>query len=124
MVDRVIQLSGVVQTVTMADLRTASRSRIADMPRHLANQLLADAMEPLEQIGWVTLVNDHRDKKTWAINPSLAGQYLDHRLEVIKAKQRILDDSRAIVLRSNKYTPRRFARGYDPKTMDTQKYPD
>jgi len=124
MVDRIIQIAGTMDSVSMADLRTAAKHRIEGMPRHVANQLLADAMEPLEQIGWVTIINDHRDRKTWAVNPSLATQYADHRLKIVKAKQRQLDDSRAIVLRSNKYTPRRFAKGYDPLTMDDQRYPD
>jgi hypothetical protein len=79
--------------------------------------------QALEAAQWVTLINDHKDKKTWAINPYLAVQYEGRRLEIIKAKQRRQDDSRAIVLAAGKYTPRSFAKGYDPKTMDTQVYP-
>lgn len=122
--DRIIQLSGIEDTVTVADMRRSAVRILGDVPRHTVNQLISDAMEPLEQLGWVTLVNDHRDKRTWAINPGIAVQYQDQRLSVVRAKQRRLDDSRAIVLRSGKYTPRRYAKGYDPATMDTERYPE
>jgi len=122
--DRVIQLSGVESTVSLADLKRAAYRQIQDIPRHTALQLLADAMEPLEQKGWVAIINDHKDRKAWAINPNLGKQHQAHQLALIKAKQRRYDDSRAIVLASGRWTHRRFAKGYDPATMDDMKYPD
>ena len=121
--DRMVQLSGNADTVTMGELKQACRKRLASLPAYQVPQAISDAMEPLEAAQWVTLVNDHKDKKTWAINPYLAVQYESRRLEIIKAKQRRQDDSRAIVLAAGKYTPRSYAKGYDPKTMDTQVYP-
>lgn len=121
--DRIVQLSGNTDYVTLGELKKYCHKRLADVPRHQWSQLVIDAMEPLEQAQWVSVVNDHRDRKSWAINPYLAKQYEAQRLEIIKAKQRRQDDSRAIVLAAGKYTPRSFAKGYDPKTMDDREYP-
>ena len=122
--DRMVQLSGTVSTVNLSDMRRAAHRQLEGIPRHAHNQSISDAIEPLEQAGWVSVINDHKDKRTWAINPALGEKYRDIQLSVIKAKQRRYDDSRAIVLRSGKYTVRRLAKGYDPSTMDDQKYPD
>jgi hypothetical protein len=121
--DHIVQLSGVEPTITIGDLRRSAVRKLEGIPRHVAHQMLVDAMEPLEIAGWVSIVNDHRDRKTWAINPNLQVQHREQRVDVIKAKQRRIDDSRAIVLASGKYTVRRFAKGYDPETMDAQEYP-
>ena len=122
--DRIVQLAGVEPTVTMGDLRRAAYRQLEGIPRLAATQMLADAMEPLEIAGWVSIINDHRDRKTWAINPNLHVQHRDQRLDIIKAKQRRYDDSRAIVLASGRWTHRRLAKGYVPETMDDKKYPD
>lgn len=122
--DRIVQLSGIESTVSLGDLRRAAYRQLEGIPRHAATQMLVDAMEPLEVAGWVSIINDHKDRKTWAINPSLQAQHKQHRLDLIKAKQRRYDDSRAIVLASGRYTHRRLAKGYVPETMDDRKYPD
>lgn len=116
--NRVIQLAGDVSTITLSELRNSARAQLVNTPRHAQNQLISDAMESLEMANWVSLINDHKDKRSWAINPLLATQYADQRLSVLKAKQRRLDESRAIVLGAGKYTPRRFVKGYDPDTME------
>lgn len=116
--ERVVQLSGNVSTVTCGEIRSAARRQLENTPRGIVNQVIADAMEPLEQAKWVTVIEDTKNRKTWAINPAIATQYEDHRLTVIKAKQRRLDQVRDNVLASGKTTPRRLAKGYDPATMD------
>lgn len=121
--ERMVQLSGTEQTVSLGDLRRAAARQLDGLQRHVANQMIVDAMEPLEAQGWVTMINDHKDKKTWAINPHIQVMHRGQQIEIIKAKQRRYDDTRTIVLRSGKYTHRRFAKGYDPATMDDKEYP-
>lgn len=118
MAQRMVQLSGISPTVSLADLRQSAKGKLKDIPRHMVNQVLTDAMEPLELANWVSVINDHKDKKVWAINPSLAQSNEAYRIEVIKAKQRRQDESRAIVLSKGKYTDRKLVIGYDPNTMD------
>ena len=117
-IERMVQLSGNTASVTIGELRNAARRMLDTVPRHMINQVICDAMEPLERANWVTVTNDHASKKTWAINPNIASQHDAYRIEVIKAKQRRMDESRAIVLASGKYTERRYVKGYDPATMD------
>ena len=116
--DRIVTLSGNVPTVSLSELKHAAKNRTLNIPRHHVNQAISDAMEPLELCHWVTVINDNRDKKTWAINPGIAVQHEAYRIEIIKAKQRRQDASRAIVLAAGQYTPRRFVKGFDPETME------
>ena len=116
--DRMIQLSGNTPTVTLSELRRSAQRKLEGMPRHSANMALCDAMEPLEDAGWVTLINDHKDKKQWAINPNLAKQNEQYHVEIIKAKQRRQDASTAIVRMRGHDVPRKLVKGYDPATMD------
>lgn len=116
--DRMVQLSGITPQINIAELRRSASRHLGDTPRHLVNHVLTDAMAPLESAGWVTVINDHHEKRTWAINPALATMHETYRISVIKARQRRQDESRAIVLKSGKYTERRYVKGYDPDTMD------
>jgi len=116
--DRIVQLSGNASTVSTSELRIAARRQLDNTPRGMINQVIADAMEPLEIAKWVTVIEEKKDRKLWAINPALAVQFEDHRTKVIKAKQRRMDQLRDNVLASGRSTPRRFAKGYDPDSMD------
>jgi len=116
--DRIVQLAGLTSTVTLSELRRAAKVKLAEVPIHTANQKLTDAMETLEESGWVTLTNDHKDRRTWAINPNLAIQHEGYRLDVLKAKQRRQDESTAIARNNGFNIPRKIIKGYDPATMD------
>lgn len=117
--ERVIQLSGIADQISMADIRRCNAQCIKDIPRYQLDQAIHDAMEPLERAHWVTVVNDHHTKKTWAINPSLKLQHADHNLAVIKAKQRRMDEIWQNLIRKGYPNPRRtIVAGYDPATMD------
>jgi len=116
--DRIVQLSGNASTVSTSELRIAARRQLDNTPRGMINQVIADAMEPLEVAKWVTVIEEKKDRKLWAINPALAVQFEDHRTKVIKAKQRRMDQLRDNVLASGRTTPRRYAKGYDPDSMD------
>jgi hypothetical protein len=58
--------------------------------------MIYGAMYPLEQGRWVMRLDDasreNQHFAQWVINPALAVQFKDHRAEVIRAKQRQLDD--------------------------------
>lgn len=115
--DHIIQISGETQVITMRDLKRSSRRRIEGMPNHIAEAALRDAMGLLEQKGWLTVVEENKRSLVWMIHPQLSEIDKHYRIEVVKAKQRIYDRNREIVIRSGKHTERRYARGYDPETM-------
>ena len=66
-------------------------------------------MYPLEQGRWVARMDDgareSQHHAQWAINPVLQAQFKDHRLDVIKAKQRALDE---VYRLSKKEKPRTY----------------
>jgi len=116
--EKIVQLSGEQETITLSDLRRLVERRVTDAPRYVVNQQICDAMETLETAKWVTIINDHKDRKTWAINAELAKQNTAHRLGIIKAKQRRQDASTALVRRKGFDVSRKLVKGYDPSTMD------
>jgi hypothetical protein len=118
LVEKIVQLSGEQETITLSDLRRLLERRIIDAPRHVINQQICDAMEPLESAKWVSIINDHKDRKTWAINAELAKQNSKHRSDIIKAKQRRQDASTALVRKKGFDVPRKLVKGYHPETMD------
>lgn len=116
--DHIIQISGEVQSVTMRDLKRSARRQIEGMNPHHAELALREAMGFLEQRGWVTVLEENKRSIVWMIHPNLSDLDKHYRTEVIKAKQRVYDRSREIVIKAGKHTERRFARGFDPETME------
>ena len=94
LIDRLIQTAGEVDSVTLNELRHGSRRRFKDAPQQLVDQEILGLMEVIEAHGWVTLVNNNprRNSWKWAINPSLATLYPDHRKAVVGAKKRLRDE--------------------------------
>jgi hypothetical protein len=114
----IAQLSGITHTVTLSDLKRSARRKVEDMKDGQVNDALKYSMLLLERNDWVVKLHESHARTEWAINPSIAEVNSDYRRSVIKAKQKRLDDSRAIVLMAGKYTPRQFTRGYDPEIDD------
>jgi len=102
--------------VSLRDLKRSARRQLAQWPMHHHDSVIMDAMLPLEASNWVALVRDERRTKhtVWAINPGLAETFADYRKQVLKIKQRRLDEQREIAQkhRPGKEIPRRLVPGY------------
>jgi hypothetical protein len=85
----------------------------------LQEEMIDTAMTNLAKAGYVVqLEESKRGVITWAVDPRLATLYRDHRLNIIKAKQRQADERVRIVRSLGHEIERHFVRGYDPSTMD------
>ena len=115
----IVQISEETREITLGDLRRAAKRQIEGMMPAQAGEALRYSMGLLERSGWVIETESTPKRTTWAINPDIATAHDGYRLEVIKAKQRQLDDSWAII-KANGYpeAPRILARGYDPTKME------
>ena len=82
--------------ITMAEIKRSARRQIEKTNVWQQDQMIYGAMYPLEQGRWVMRLDDasreNQHFAQWVINPALAVQFKDHRAEVIRAKQRQLDD--------------------------------
>jgi len=82
--------------ITMAEIKRSARRQIEKTNVWQKDQMIYGAMYPLEQGRWVMRLDDasreNQHFAQWVINPALAVQFKDHRAEVIRAKQRQLDD--------------------------------
>ena len=103
------------QTITLREIKRSAKRQLADIPHHRQDAVVLDAMAVLERSGWATLLEQNGKTTRWALNPVIEGLDKDHRLETIKARQRIND---MIHKTSGGRIPRRIAAGYDPVTMD------
>jgi hypothetical protein len=116
--EHIIQISGESSSITLREIKRSARRQIEGMRNDHAEAALRDAMALLEQKGWLTVLEENRKSIVWAIHPQLSDIDKHYRTEVVKAKQRIYDRNREIVLKSGRHTERRLARGFDPDTMD------
>jgi hypothetical protein len=114
-IEYIVQMSGEQSEVTLSEVKRSARRQLEGKPGWLADQLVRDAMYTCEKYGYATMT--HTDNKTtvWALNSQIAEMFKDHRINVIKAKQRRIDER--VRLSEGKIT-RTFTRGYDPATMD------
>ena len=118
MTDYIIQMSSETQTVDLRNLKRSARRQLEGKNEWQKDQMVLDAMHTLEQAGWVMQVDEKMNKHhvVWAINPSIAGMFKEHREKVIKAKQRHADYIYRYATAQGK--ERKFVKGYDPETMD------
>jgi len=97
MVDYVIQYAD-EQVLTLSQIRRSARRPLerAKLSSWLEIQAVLLAMQPLEDARWVARMdNGEAESKgiaQWAVNPSLAKVFKNHRVEVLEAKQRRADE--------------------------------
>jgi len=118
MTDYIIQVSSEVQTVDLRSLKRSARRQLENKNEWQKDQMVLDAMYTLEKAGWVMQIEEKMTKHhvVWAINPSIATMFREHREKVIKAKQRHADYIYRYAYAQGK--ERKLVRGYDPETMD------
>jgi len=106
--------------LTLRGLVRAAKANLSKLPHWQADQMVMDSMTMLEQTTWVARTEDfpHTRRVTWAINPAIKTMFARHRGNVIKAKQRMLDQMYERGPQFEKFKGRKFVAGYDPATMD------
>jgi hypothetical protein len=85
--------------MTLSDLKHGARKQLKSLNTWQKDQAVIGAMYPLEQGKWVVRMDDgtkeHQHIAQWAINPELRTIFKDHRENVIRAKQALMDEVRA-----------------------------
>lgn len=85
-----------VQMITLSEIKRSARRQLEKTNVWQQDQMVYGAMHILEQARWVMRMDDgtkeNQHHAQWAINPALAEQFKDHRVAVIKAKQRQMDE--------------------------------
>lgn len=85
-----------VQTITLSEIKRSARRQLEKSNVWQQDQMIFGAMHILEQSRWVMRMDDgskeNQHHAQWAINPALAEQFKDHRVAVIRAKQRQMDE--------------------------------
>jgi hypothetical protein len=86
--------------VTLRELKHSARRQMGDdlMP-YQRDQLVIDAMIPLEACNWVKLLEDNRRANSykWAINPQLKDTFAEYRKQALIIRQRRADKNQAII---------------------------
>jgi hypothetical protein len=108
--DHILTLSGEVDTVNLSHLKRSAKRQIEGIPDAVASGKISAAMELLESIGWVALIEQNRKTTSWAINADLATIYEGERKTRLQARQRIYD---RIHETSKGKVPRRIVKGAD-----------
>jgi hypothetical protein len=120
--DWVIHTASDKLTVNLRDMKRSARRPLEGKTDWQKQQAISDAMDGLEAARWVVKLEDEPNKQhmVWALNPSLATMFPDHRHKVIKAKQRHADYIYRVAAATpgSKYSGRKLVKGYDPDTMD------
>lgn len=81
---------------TLSEIKRSARRQLEKIGVWQQDQMVFGAMYPLEKARWVMRLDDgskeNQHQAQWAVNPALAEQFKDHRISVIKAKQRQMDE--------------------------------
>lgn len=99
-------------TITLSQIRRSARRQLSGLSPWAAADVIMSSAGPLENHNWLMRIDDGKGETRgiveWAINPAIQTQFAQHRAEVVRAKQRVLD---SIYKLSTKPKPR--ARGID-----------
>lgn len=83
-------------TMTLSEIKRSARRQLEKTNVWQQDQMVYGAMYPLEKARWVMRIDDgsreNQHQAQWAINPALAEQFKEHRMSVIRAKQRQMDE--------------------------------
>ncbi len=103
--------------ISLSEIKRSARRQLPNSLSEWAkDQMVVDIMADLEQARYVIRLDDgsrlHRHTAEWAINPAIISVFEKHRKDILRAKQRRLDE---IYVLSPK--DRKLVKGYDPATM-------
>lgn len=74
-------------SVSLSDLKRSAKRQIDGMHPTVANEAIRAAAAYLESMGWLVLTEDKGRSVTWAINPTIAETFAEHRAMVKKLRQ-------------------------------------
>lgn len=81
--------------ITMGEIKQSARRQLEGMSPQTSTTAILAGMWRLEGMGWLQRLddgqNEHRGQAQWMMNGSIRQQFADHRMEVIAAKQRMMD---------------------------------
>lgn len=84
------------ETITLSQIKRSARRQLEKVSPWIGIQMVVGAMSVLEESKWVARMDDGsqetRGTAQWAINPALKETFKAHRLAVIAAKQRRLEE--------------------------------
>jgi hypothetical protein len=120
MMRHVIWISDTHQQINLRALCQSAKRRLGTLSGWQRDNAVIDAMTTLEQSGWVVRIEDKFATRNvvWAIDPRLSTLYVDYRQEVIKAKQRRVDEMYGECHTWKDIRGKLMVRGYDPDEMD------
>jgi hypothetical protein len=90
--DFILQGAGVMETVTLGDLRRVCKKQLQQEGRkpEQSDGALRVIMDELTLAGYVAMLTDHPRYPKWTINPHIATQFAAEREKIIRAKQTVL----------------------------------
>ena len=83
------------QTITLSEIKRSGRRQLKNYNSYQSEAMVLDAMATLEDAKWVIRAPGEdlqRHRVEWYINPSISSQFHDHRVKVIAAKQRRVEE--------------------------------
>ena len=90
--EHIIQLAGVKESVTLADLKRSARRQTEEFTTIEAELEIRYVMADLEDAGYVLQIDSGNIRSiAWAINPAIANQFKEYRETVVKARQDTID---------------------------------
>ena len=95
--DTVLQHASSRPTISLSQLRVASKNAHGKNEGRRVDDLIRIAMDELATMGYVMMHQDHPRNPEWAINPALAELFPDERKRIIKSKQDRVEQVRSIV---------------------------
>ena len=101
LLDHITQVSDQA-TITLSDIKRSAKRQVEGMHPIAANEALRAAASYLESIGWMVLTEDKGRVVTWAINPSIASTFAEHRATVKRLKQEQRDEILANIAKREK----------------------
>jgi len=91
-IDAVIQCSTAKTVMSMSDLRRMTKRTSGHEIYNFQNdQMIRATVEELIAEGWMNYLQDHPRQPTFVINPEIATVYREHRQNIIKAKQMVIE---------------------------------
>lgn len=110
------------EQMTLRGIGRSARKRLPNHSQWQRDAAIIDSMALLEASGWVVRVEENLNKRhvVWSIDPRLKSMFADRRREVVKAKQRRVDEMYGQCFTWEKIRSKLLIRGYDPETMDDE----
>jgi len=115
LMNHILAKSGIEEQLTLRDLKHSARKQLGDIPSWQKDAAITDAMGLVESCKWVIRQEEsyRKDHVVWFINPHLKDMYKEQRHQVLKIRQKRLDENREIARKAGRAVERRIVPGLD-----------